>query len=301
MNGIINIYKEPGYTSFDVVARLRGILKQKKIGHTGTLDPDAQGVLVVCLGSATKLCEMLTDKDKEYTATLLLGVTTDTEDISGKILTEHEVTCGEEEVRRAILSFLGKQEQVPPMYSALKQDGKRLYELAHAGIVVDRPPRPIEIYHIEILEIQLPRVRFKVQCSKGTYIRSLCRDMGEKLGCGGCMEHLLRNRVSRFTAKDAHTLSEIEQMKEDGRLSDVILPIDSLFPDYGRLTCRPQADRFLYNGNPLTLQSFEKPLNEAELLEDTRFFIYDSEGQLKGMYVYRRSKNMLMPFKMFLQ
>ena len=301
MNGIINIYKEPGYTSFDVVARLRGILKQKKIGHTGTLDPDAQGVLVVCLGSATKLCEMLTDKDKEYTATLLLGVTTDTEDTSGKILTEHEVTCGEEEVRRVILSFLGKQEQVPPMYSALKQDGKRLYELAHAGIVVDRPPRPIEIYHIEILEIQLPRVRFKVQCSKGTYIRSLCRDMGEKLGCGGCMEHLLRNRVSRFTVKDAHTLSEVEQMKEDGRLSDVILPIDSLFPDYGRLICRPQADKFLYNGNPLTLQSFEKPLNEAELLEDTRFFIYDSEGQLKGMYVYRRSKNMLMPFKMFLQ
>lgn len=301
MNGIMNIYKEPGYTSFDVVARLRGILKQKKIGHTGTLDPDAEGVLVVCLGSATKLCEMLTDKDKEYTATLLLGVTTDTEDTSGRVLEEREVFCKDEEIRRVIASFLGKQQQIPPMYSALKQDGKRLYELAHAGITVDRPPRSIEIYHIEILEIQLPRVRFRVQCSKGTYIRSLCRDIGEKLGCGGCMEHLLRNRVSGFTKENAHTISEVERLKEEGRLWDAIAPIDSLFPDYDRLHCRVQADRFLYNGNPLSMVSFENPPDEASLIEDARYFIYDSYGQLKGMYVYNASKNMFMPFKMFLQ
>lgn len=301
MNGIINIYKEPGFTSFDVVAKLRGILKQKKIGHTGTLDPDAEGVLVVCLGSATKLCEMLTDKDKEYTATMLLGVTTDTEDTSGKVLTEHEVTCDEETVRAAVSSFLGRQEQVPPMYSALKQDGKRLYELAHAGIVVERPPRPIEIYHIEILEIHLPRVRFRVQCSKGTYIRSLCRDIGEKLGCGGCMEHLLRNRVSRFTVENAHTLSELEQLRDENRLLDAIAPIDSLFPDYEKLVCKPQADRFLYNGNPLQLSSFTNRLNMAELIDNTRYFIYDSKKDLKGMYEYVQKKGMLMPFKMFLQ
>lgn len=301
MNGIMNIYKEPGYTSFDVVARLRGILKQKKIGHTGTLDPDAEGVLVVCLGSATKLCEMLTDKDKEYTATLLLGVTTDTEDTSGRALSKTEVTCTEALVRDVIMSFVGKQQQVPPMYSAIKQDGKRLYELAHAGISVDRPPRPIEIYHIEILEVQLPRVRFKVQCSKGTYIRSLCRDIGERLCCGGCMEHLLRNRVSRFTVESAHTLSEVEQMKEQGMLFDVIAPIDSLFPDFGKLICKPQSDRFLYNGNPLSLHAFSDSLHTERLDDGTRFFIYDSNRQLKGMYEYRHARGLLMPYKMFLQ
>lgn len=298
MNGIINVYKEPGYTSFDVVAKLRGILKQKKIGHTGTLDPDAEGVLVICLGNATKLCEMLTDKDKEYTTTLLLGTTTDTEDTSGTILSQQPVTSSVRQVEEVISSFVGPYHQVPPMYSALKQGGKKLYELAHAGIVVDRPARPVEIYDIQILEIALPRIQFRVRCSKGTYIRSLCRDIGERLGCGGCMEHLLRNRVSSFVVSEAYTLSQIEQIRDQNRLDEIILPIDSMFPHYKKLYCQASADKYLYNGNPLTPSSFLDSGMRA--VDGERCFIYDSFNELKGMYEYASKRNLFMPYKMFL-
>ena len=184
-NGVINIYKEAGFTSHDVVAKLRGILHQKKIGHTGTLDPDAEGVLPVCLGKATRLCDMLTDHEKEYEAVLRLGVSTDTQDSSGTILCEKPVAVSEEEVRACIVSFLGEQMQIPPMYSALKVNGKKLYELARAGIEVERKARPVTFYEIEVLAMELPLVRIRVRCSRGTYIRTLCHDIGEKLGCGG--------------------------------------------------------------------------------------------------------------------
>lgn len=245
-NGVISVYKEKGFTSFDVVAKLRGILHQKKIGHTGTLDPDAEGVLVVCLGSATKLCEILTDKDKSYEATLLLGKTSDTEDGSGKILTECEVTASQEEVERTIRSFVGEYMQVPPMYSAIKVNGKKLYELAREGKEIERTPRPVVIHSIDIVSIDLPHVTFKVECGKGTYIRSLCRDIGEKLGCGGLMERLVRNSVNStetgktFTKEDALTLDEIEQLVKSGRIEDRILSIDSMFPKMLRV--RVQAE-----------------------------------------------------------
>ena len=185
INGVLNIYKEKGFTSHDVVAKLRGITKQKKIGHTGTLDPDAQGVLPVCLGKATKLCDMLTDKDKVYEAVLLLGKSTDTQDITGTVLEEKSISgLTEEAVRKCIQAFIGEQEQIPPMYSALKVNGKKLYELAREGIEIERKARRITIHDIEILEVNLPRVRMSVHCSKGTYIRTLCNDIGEKLGCG---------------------------------------------------------------------------------------------------------------------
>ena len=189
-NGLINVYKEPGFTSMDAVAVLRGILKQKKIGHTGTLDPAAEGVLMVCLGNATKLCTFLEDKDKEYECRMLLGVTTDTEDTTGTVLEKKDVDCNEEEIVEAIKSFLGDIKQIPPMYSALKKDGKKLYELAREGKVIEREARDIKIFRIDIKEINIPYVTFTVHCSKGTYIRSLCRDIGEKLGCGGCMAQL---------------------------------------------------------------------------------------------------------------
>ena len=171
INGVINIYKEKGYTSHDVVAKLRGILHQKKIGHTGTLDPDAEGVLPVCLGRGTRLCDMLTDHEKEYEAVLLLGVVTDTQDTTGTVLHTSPVTVSEEEVKACIQSFIGEQMQIPPMYSALKVGGKKLYELAREGIEVERKPRPVCFHEIEILEMELPRVRIRVRCSKGTYIR----------------------------------------------------------------------------------------------------------------------------------
>lgn len=298
MDGILNIYKESGYTSFDVVAKLRGILKQKKIGHTGTLDPDAEGVLVVCLGNATKICELLSDKDKEYTATLRLGITTDTEDMSGSILSTQAVSCDEAAVREAVMSFVGKYEQIPPMYSAIKKDGRRLYELAHAGICTPREPRPVEIYKIEIIRIELPLVEFTVQCSKGTYIRSLCRDIGEQLGCGGCMSHLLRNRVSSFPVEEALKLSEVLSLRDENRLSDAVKPIESLFPHYLRLTVKRAAEKYLYNGNKLTVASFTD-LPEA-FSDGERAFIYDSRGSLKGLYFYVETENIYKPFKMFL-
>ena len=189
IHGIINVYKEKGFTSHDVVAKLRGIVGQKKIGHTGTLDPDATGVLPVCLGKATKLCDLLTDKDKTYEAVMLLGMTTDTQDITGRILEEKSTeTLTADKVREVIESFIGDYDQIPPMYSALKVNGKKLYELAREGKVVERKARPVKILDIRIIEMDLPRVRMEVSCSKGTYIRTLCHDIGQKLGCGGPMK-----------------------------------------------------------------------------------------------------------------
>ena len=199
VNGILNVYKEKGYTSHDVVAKLRGIVGQKKIGHTGTLDPDAEGVLPVCLGRATKVCDMLTEKDKTYEAVLLLGKETDTQDISGTVLRVGETEgLTQEQVKDCVMSFVGEYDQIPPMYSALKVNGKKLYELAREGKTIERKSRKVEIKEIRILEMALPRVRMEVSCSKGTYIRTLCHDIGEKLGCFGCMESRLRTKVSRF-------------------------------------------------------------------------------------------------------
>ena len=192
MNGILNIYKEAGWTSHDVVAKLRGITGQKKIGHTGTLDPEAEGVLPVCLGKATKVADLLMEETKTYEAVLLLGTVTDTQDTGGQVLRTRPVTCSPEELEDCLKGFLGEQMQVPPMYSALKQNGKKLYELAREGKTVERQPRKVHFYELELLETDLPRARIRVTCSRGTYIRTLCQDIGEKLGCGGCMEHLVR-------------------------------------------------------------------------------------------------------------
>ena len=186
INGIINVYKEKGYTSHDVVAKMRGILKMKKIGHTGTLDPDAEGVLPLCIGKATKLVDMITDKDKTYEIAMKLGVTTDTQDLTGQVLTSSEVNLREEEVISAIQSFIGEYMQLPPMYSAIKVDGKKLYELAREGKEIERKRRLVKIYDIRILQMNLKEheVTVSVDCGKGTYIRTLLHDIGEKLGCG---------------------------------------------------------------------------------------------------------------------
>ena len=198
-NGVIIVNKEKGFTSHDVVAKLRGILKQKKIGHTGTLDPDATGVLPVCLGHATKLCDMLTDKDKTYETVMLLGSVTDTQDISGQVLKSVDVDSlrdnGEltdDQILEVIESFVGDYNQIPPMYSALKVNGKKLYELAREGIEIERKARLVKILAIENVRIEFPRVYMTVSCSKGTYIRTLCHDIGEKLMCGACMEDYLQ-------------------------------------------------------------------------------------------------------------
>ncbi len=307
ISGIINVYKEKGYTSFDVVAKLRGILKTRKIGHTGTLDPDAEGVLPVCLGKATKVCDLLTDKSKEYEAVMLLGKTTDTQDITGTVLDEKPVNVTEEAVREAVLSMQGSYSQVPPMYSALKIDGKKLCDLARNGVTVERAAREVTIHEIEILSMELPRVRMRVYCSKGTYIRTLCQDIGEKLGCGACMETLLRTRVSEFALKDAMKLAQIEEAvkKQAGELPpeqwtchtfDFIRPVDSVFLTYESATVKKEYEKLLYNGNRLTENFFrEKTMKKSPLR------IYDEAGQFIGIYEYMSERKDYKPVKVFME
>ena len=292
-SGVINIYKEAGYTSHDVVAKLRGILKQKKIGHTGTLDPQAQGVLPVCLGKGTKLCDLLADHDKEYEAVLRLGITTDTQDMEGNVLQESSVQVSEEEVRTCILSFQGEQMQVPPMYSALKVNGKKLYELAREGKVVERKARPVTFHKIEVLWMELPKVKIRVQCCKGTYIRTLCNDIGEKLGCGGCMEELLRTRVERFALEDAVKLDEVQKAMEEGTVDSLIFPVDRIFDQYPTAKTTTQGDLLVHNGNRL----FSELLQEEPEAESGYVRVYDSEDTFIGLF--EKKTDQLVPVKMF--
>ena len=300
-DGVINVYKETGYTSHDVVAKMRGILKQKKIGHTGTLDPDAEGVLPVCLGKGTRLCDMLTDKSKTYQAVLLLGQETDTQDTSGEVLNTYPVEVSEEEVCQAIMGFVGEYAQVPPMYSALKVNGKKLYELARAGKEVERQARQVEIYSIVIDKVELPHVTMTVSCSKGTYIRTLCYDIGRALGCGGCMEHLLRTQVERFQVKDSLTLQQIEQLRDEGTLETAIVPVEEMFSEYQKVKTLPECDFLVHNGNQVKaeqLQTSENGLETVCLEQPVR--LYDSNDRFIGIYEYRKDREWFQPRKMFL-
>ena len=299
-HGIINVYKEPGYTSHDVVARLRGILKQKKIGHTGTLDPAAQGVLPVCLGMGTKLCDMLTDKTKTYQAVLLLGRETDTQDTTGVTLADNAdgaMALDQEAVKAAVLGFAGDYDQIPPMYSALKVDGKKLYELARAGKEVERQARRVRILDIQGDQIDLPRVNMTVTCSKGNYIRTLCYDIGRTLGCGGCMEQLVRTRVDRFGIEDSMKLDRIEELAKAGAIEPYILPVEDALAGYPAISCLQEADSFVHNGNPC----FKQQLDIQTSPEDGRIFrMYDSGGSFIGLYEYQASRHWWKPQKMFL-
>ena len=304
-HGIINVYKEPGYTSHDVVARLRGILKQKKIGHTGTLDPAAEGVLPVCLGAGTRLCDMMADRSKTYEAVLLLGISTDTQDTTGEILTEDRdkaFSLQEDAVRQAVMGFQGDYAQIPPMYSALKVDGKKLYELARAGKEVERQARMVQIQEIEIREIDLPRVKLRVSCSKGTYIRTLCHDIGKLLGCGGCMEHLTRTRVGNFHIQDSVKLDELEQIRDNGLLERYITPVEEALSCYEALFALPEGDKALFNGNPCFKQQLDWGRKEGQGQPENgqRFRLYSSEGRFAGVYEYQAEKHWWKPWKMFL-
>ena len=285
MDGVINVYKEKGFTSHDVVAKMRGILKQKKIGHTGTLDPAAEGVLPVCLGKGTRLCDLLTDKSKTYRAVMLLGVETDTQDTTGQILREGPVQVTEEDVRREVLGFVGDYDQIPPMYSALKVNGKKLYELAREGVEVERKARPVVIHGIEIEEIDLPRVTMTVSCSKGTYIRTLCHDIGARLGCGAAMESLLRTRVGMFSLADSLTLSEIEALAKSGEIAGHVIPPDAIFGDSPALTAPQTLDKQLHNGNAFAVSETGlagEAKENVKRAESVR--VYDSAGAFIGLY-----------------
>ena len=306
INGVINIYKIKGFTSHDVVAKLRGIMRQKKIGHTGTLDPDATGVLPVCLGNATKLCDMLTDKEKEYIAKVQLGVTTDTQDMTGTVLSSKEVEVSEEEVRKAIASFVGPYEQIPPMYSALKVNGKKLYELAREGKEVERKARPVVIHEIEILDMELPTLTIRVRCSKGTYIRTLCYDLGEKLGCGAAMAALERTKSGQFSLDTAMTLAELEEkLKEAGDNRDeviqsIVIPVDKMFSELQELRLLPEWERLIENGNSFEERNLKKEFLVSDRTDKSQYRVYIGKDTFMGVYEFRKEEKKFSPVKMFL-
>ena len=296
-SGIINVYKEAGYTSFDVVAKLRGILGMKKIGHTGTLDPEATGVLPVCVGKATKVCDLLTDKDKTYRAVMRLGIVTDTQDMTGTVLQQQDVMVTEQDVRKALQSFVGSSNQIPPMYSALKVNGQKLCDLARKGIQVERKPREIFIHEIVVEDITLPLVTFTVTCSKGTYIRTLCQDVGEKLGCGACMDSLVRTRVSGFCIEDSLKLHEIEAMMKKGELEKHLVNVDEMFSCYPAVYALVEATAKLKNGNSLTWE--EVIPTDVQLQEKDLVRMYMADRRFVGIFIWK--DHLFKPEKMFLE
>ena len=274
MNGILNIYKPTGITSFDVVRIVRKISNVKKVGHAGTLDPEASGVLPVCIGKATKAIDYIMGDFKIYETELKLGVITDTYDKEGKILKESEVNASEEEIIKAINSFVGEIKQVPPMYSALKVNGKKLYELARAGIEIEREARPIVIYQIDIREINIPYVRFRVKCSKGTYIRSLCYDIGELLNCGGMMWNLQRTATGQFHLEDT---INIENLNAEN-ISKHLMPIEKIFQGNTKITIDDRFINFLLNGVVVK----DKAL-VSKFQENITYSVYNSDNNFIGI------------------
>ncbi|KZL94491.1 tRNA pseudouridine(55) synthase TruB [Clostridium magnum] len=244
MDGILNINKPTGMSSFDVVRVVKKAAKTKKVGHTGTLDPEASGVLPICIGRATKLVDYIMSDYKIYEVELKLGITTDTYDREGKVLQTSEVNLSENDVKEVIKSFVGEIDQVPPMYSALKVNGQRLYNLARQGIEIERKSRKVHIYNIDILSVDLPVVHFTVKCSKGTYIRSLCYDIGEKLKCGGTMWNLKRTQTGSFNILNS---MELDQLNVDN-IHNYLIPMDKALESYPKVVIDKKYEKLILNG-----------------------------------------------------
>ena len=251
MNGIVIVDKPQGWTSQDVTARLRRVFNTRRIGHGGTLDPVATGVLPVFVDRATRGVEFFEHAEKIYEATLKLGLTTDTEDVTGTVLTEQEVAISQEEFFRILPKFRGKIQQIPPMYSALKINGQKLCDLARKGKEVERQPREIEIFQLECLEFSGDTARLRVHCSKGTYIRTLCKDIGEALGCGGCMAALRRVQAGEYTIDEAVPLEELLETAEPEKH---LRPVDSMFRKYEAVTLTANQEKRCRNGNAFSIQ-----------------------------------------------
>lgn len=272
--GVINVDKPLGITSFDVVRKIKKIAKEKKVGHGGTLDPEASGVLPICIGRATKAIDFIMENEKEYIAEIKLGVVTDTYDREGKILSEKEVNCSEEEVLSIINKFLGDIDQIPPMFSALKINGKKLYELAREGIEVERAPRKITIKEIEVLNIELPIVKIRVRCSKGTYIRSLCYDIGMELGCGGMMWSLDRTATGPFHKSNSVKLEELNEEN----IEKYLLPLEKVFEKYPKLVVNEKFERLIRNGVVIKDKSLL-----CKIKESINYAVYNKENVFIGI------------------
>lgn len=268
LNGVIILDKPQGKTSHDMVGFTRRLTGIKKVGHTGTLDPLATGVLPVCIGSATKAADMITMADKRYIAKFRLGITTDTQDITGQVLEERDVNVTEDEIRNAVMAFEGEYDQLPPMYSAIKQNGKKLYELAREGKTVEREARRVAIKSIDIKEIA-DEITIDVLCSKGTYIRTLCDDIGKKLNVGACMTELRRTATGPFTIDRSYTCEETEELFKSGGILKALIPVDALF-DYEKVYLTENQTRSVKNG---VIMTYHKPDGLYRVYDDKNTFI----------------------------
>ncbi len=291
--GIILIDKPEDYTSFDVVARLRGMAKTKKVGHSGTLDPMATGVLPLFFGRAVKAVDILPVQDKKYRAVAKLGITTDTQDIMGKILTESDKRPSKNEIIEVINSFVGKQNQLPPMYSAVQVDGKRLYDLARQGIEVERETREIIIHSIDILSVEKDEFTIDVCCSKGSYIRTLCHDIGEKLGCGAALSKLRRTMAGGFEIADCITLDEAQKLTGEGKLHERLIPVGRVFAHLPSLTLEEKDSRHYLNGVKMTAKRFGVNSSVGDIA------VYNHKNQFMGIS-YVNERGFLVSKKQFM-
>lgn len=288
MNGILLVDKPSGWTSMDVCAKLRGVFHEKRIGHSGTLDPMATGLLVVFLGRATRAVEFAEADSKEYVAGLQLGITTDTQDTSGNVLSSTQADVSREQLEKTLEQFTGAISQIPPMYSAVKIGGKKLYEIARKGGNVERKSREIFIRKIELMSFDGTRADIRVQCSKGTYIRTLCNDIGEKLGCGGAMCSLRRISAGKFSLEDALTLDEIIERAENGSINEMLLDVDALFDEFEPIVVPERRERELKNG-----------VRYPTSLPEKTYRVYSESGEFLALA--RPSKGKMMMIKSFFE
>lgn len=299
MNGVLIVDKPQGFTSFDVAAVIRRLCKTKKVGHTGTLDPMATGVLPILIGNAAKAQQFMPDHTKEYIADIKLGMMTDTLDITGRVIRETHPNVSKAQFQAVLPKFTGDLMQKPPMYSAVKIDGKRLYELAREGKSVDVPPRPITVYKLELLSFSesAQTAQIRVDCSSGTYIRSICADIGDMLGCGAALSALRRTRACGFDLTSAHTVEELKTLAESGGIIECVAPVESIFTDYGRISVSDaQAFRFK-NGSGLDLNRLKMQSipTDGEIIR-----VYSQNGTFIGLGRISKSKNELSFLKLFL-
>lgn len=298
-NGYLNVYKEKGMTSHDVVFKARKILKTKKIGHTGTLDPDAQGVLVLCVGQATKMVEYITDHEKVYAAEVILGMATDTCDSSGEVISESDQKTSRDAFEDVLEQFTGDIRQKPPIYSAIRVNGKKLYHYARSGESVEIPERDVNISAISLLEFseKFQKAKIMVTCSKGTYIRSLCRDIGNALGTLGCMGNLIRHQVGEFHIKDALTLAEIEEIISQNQPVPLFYPLEFSLDRYKIVRATEQGRKFLLNGNKLFQWNIHESLDD--FFENEILRLYDGKKLVgMGRYYLHEEGNYIKPTKL---
>lgn len=295
MDRIFNINKPVGMTSHDVVYKVRKILKTKKVGHTGTLDPDAQGVLPICVGRATKISDLILNKEKEYICEVTLGIETDTYDTSGKVLekkdTEH---ISEEDVKRAIENQVGDIMQYPPVYSALKVNGKKMCDLARSGRAdeIEIKPRPITVNFIDIISMDIPKIKIRVSCSKGTYIRSICHDIGKELGVGGCMSYLQRTRSGVFSIDRTITLEELEKYRDEERLVENSYSVEEVLSEFPYIVLHENAVKYYSNGGKIE----ERRFKEGNYKESSskRVRVYTNDKEFIGVGILNKENDILM-------